>query len=168
MIVGKKIVLLLVTASWCPFSNNYKNDEENGLKALKKELNYSVTKFIEVIDPRKEWPKNIPTQLMDVMNKCPDLIVVPYNNFYECLLNKNTIINYTDCPANKHITHVVSFIKNHTKLSKQEKYYITKLLCLLKYEAKNLENKKLNSFIPKYILLYHIMPYLIDDFVYIL
>lgn len=59
---------------------------------------------------------------------------------------------------------MIPWINSHANLSSIEKQYIVNLLCLFRYQVKNLNNKKVFYYLPKSVSFNIILPYIIPNF----
>ena len=154
----KKIVLLFVTSPICPRCDMYKKDKINGLKALKNQIDNKYIEFIEFNF------RNITKISASRVIIYPSFVIIPSDDFY----NKESL-DLADYKIKSIIwnNEIILWINNFTNLSSDERTYIIKILCLSKYKAKNLNNKCINYYFPKYIWFNHILEILIPNFIYI-
>ena len=177
----KKNVLLFVSSDQCHYCKRYIEDKVDGLEVLKNKLipYKDIIEFQEIhfksLSPN-EFENKLPKQIIEkYILFYPTFILIPYDNYY----NKNIIdlkgkvkgctwddggkqMFYGTDTITFKSDELMDWITQDIKLTSNEKLYIMSLLFLFKYPAQN--NKSIINYIPKSLLLYNILPYIIEDF----
>lgn len=172
----KKVILLLINSKSCSYCHIFR---QQVLPELKIYVNGKTNiEFIELMCDKfnsNDLPLN--EHIKSRIKWFPGLIIISYDDYYNkgCLnpncsvfLSKNDD-NSIDIEFDRDTTMKLSYndiilwIDKYVKLSPVESQNIINLLCIFKFPAKNLNNKKIMDYIPKCILFNILFPYVIPN-----
>jgi hypothetical protein len=170
--IAKKYVFLFVSSLICEYSQKFIHSE-NGLEALKNRLSELKTvEFIHlsVSDFSTEELKNkcFNQNILFYIRYFPIFILIPSHTYY----NESTpeIHVYNGIPRNNlpyrsryHVECFMEWIKPIISLSQEDRKRIMILLCLFKYPMTWLKCRGVIKCLPKFILFYNILPYVIPN-----